>query len=160
MPDIVANPEIVTLVGARSRLGNSELMRRSYCSFTTHATVESMPMFIEQRQRSIHPLLVLSGIAALMDTVIGVIINLALDHSRPYDNLLGISLVLGLPMYWLDVRLKKRFAFFLAFLFVSRSLIRILPSDVIGNPIDWPVGILLFSSLVLLQLYKLRNKIA
>jgi hypothetical protein len=96
----------------------------------------------------------------LLDTVIGVIINLALDHSRPYYNLLGISLVLGLPMYLLDVRLKKRFVFFLAFLFVSRSVIRSLPTHVIGNPIDRPVGIFLFSALVLLQLSKVRNKIA
>jgi hypothetical protein len=96
----------------------------------------------------------------LLGTVIGVIINLALDHSRPYYNLLGISLVLGLPMYLLDVRLKKRFVFFLAFLFVSRSVIRTLPTHVIGNPIDRPVGIFLFSALVLLQLSKVRNKIA
>jgi hypothetical protein len=96
----------------------------------------------------------------LLDTVIGVIINLALDHSRPYYNLLGISLVLGLPMYLLDVRLKKRFVFFLALLFVSRSVIRSLPTHVIGNPIDRPVGIFLFSALVLLQLSKVRNKIA
>jgi hypothetical protein len=81
------------------------------------ATGGNVPILIEHRQRSSHALLVLSGVAALLDTVIGVIINLALDHSRPYDNLLGISLVLGLPMYWLDVRLKKRFVFFLAFLF-------------------------------------------
>jgi hypothetical protein len=96
----------------------------------------------------------------LLDTVIGVIINLALDHSRPYYNLLGISPVLGLPMYLLDVRLKKRFVFFLALLFVSRSVIRSLPTHVIGNPIDRPVGIFLFSALVLLQLSKVRNKIA
>jgi hypothetical protein len=96
----------------------------------------------------------------LLGTVIGVIINLALDHSRPYYNLLGISLVLGLPMYLLDVRLKKRFVFFLALLFVSRSVIRSLPTHVIGNPIDRPVGIFLFSALVLLQLSKVRNKIA
>jgi hypothetical protein len=119
-----------------------------------------MPILIEHRQCSSHALLILGGVAALLDTVMGVIIDLALDHSRPYDNLLGISLVLGLPMYLLDARLKKRFVFFLAFLFVSRSAIRSLPALVIGNPIDWPFGILLFSALVLLQLYKVRNKIA
>jgi hypothetical protein len=50
--------------------------------------------------------------------------------------------------------------FFLALLFVSRSVIRSLPTHVIGNPIDRPVGIFLFSALVLLQLSKVRNKIA
>jgi hypothetical protein len=115
---------------------------------------------IEHKNRLSHALLILGGVAALLDTVIGLIINLGLDHSRPYDNLLGISFVLGLPMYLLDVRLKKRFVFFLAFLFLSRSVIRSAPRHVIGNPIDWPVGILLFSALVLLQLYKVLNKIA
>jgi hypothetical protein len=113
---------------------------------------------LEQRNRWSHSLLILGGAAALLDTVIGVIINLALDHSRSYDNLLGISLVLGFPMYLLDVRLKKRFVLFLPILFLIRSAIRSLPTLVLGNPIDWPVGILLFSALILLQWYKLRDK--
>jgi len=86
-------------------------------------------------------------------------INLGLDQSRTWDLVFGISLVLGFPMYLLDLWLKKRYAFFLASLFLVRWAIRSFmgPTPVFGDPIDWPVGILLFSSLALLQWSKVRN---
>jgi hypothetical protein len=118
-----------------------------------------MPFLIEQKNRSSDSLVVLSGVAALLDTVIGAMINLGLDLSRTYELVFGISLVLGFPMYLLDLWLKKRYAFFLLFLFLFRWAIRCFggPTAALGNPIDWPVGILLFTALVLLQWSKLRT---
>jgi hypothetical protein len=113
----------------------------------------------EAKGNSIDWLVALSGVAALLDTIIGTMINLGLDHSRARDLAFGISLVLGFPMYLLDLYFKKRFAFFLAALFLFRWAVRsfVGSTPVLGNPIDWPVGILLFLALVLLQLSKLRR---
>ena len=116
-------------------------------------------MDYNHEKRSTNKLIVLSGVAALLDTAIGGIICLALDLSRPLDLLLGISLVLGFPLFLLDLRLKRRFAFSLLALFIFRSAVRTFggPTPVLGNPFDWPLGILLFSSFALLQLAKLQN---
>jgi hypothetical protein len=102
---------------------------------------------------------VLSGVAALLDTVFGCIINLGLDLSQTWDLVFGISLVLGFPMYLLDLRLKKRIAFFLLALFLFRWAVRCLfgPTPLLVNPFVWPVGILLFTALALLQWSKLRS---
>lgn len=114
---------------------------------------------MENRNRPSVSFVVLSGVAALLDTVIGGVADLGLDLTRTHELLLAISFVLGFPMYLLDVWLKKRFVFFLASLFLVRWAIRsfIGPTPGIGNPIDWPMGILLFTSLVLLQWSKLRS---
>jgi hypothetical protein len=71
----------------------------------------------------------------------------------------GISLLLGFPMYLLDLWLKKRVAFSLLVLFLFRWAVRSFggPTPVFGNPFDWPVGILLFLALALLQWSKLRD---
>lgn len=118
-----------------------------------------MSSLIEKNNRWNHSLVFMSGVAALLDTVVGVMINLGLDPSRTYDLVFGSTLVLGFPMYLLDLWLKKRFAFFLLGLFLFRWAVRCLggPTPVLGNPFDWPVGILLFLALALLQWSKLRN---
>jgi putative ABC transport system permease protein len=132
---------------------------RATASILRNALGKCMPFLIEQKNRSSDSLVVLSGVAALLDTVIGAMINLGLDLSRTYELVFGISLVLGFPMYLLDLWLKKRYAFFLLFLFLFRWAIRCFggPTPALGNPIDWPVGILLFTALVLLQWSKLRT---
>jgi hypothetical protein len=114
---------------------------------------------IEHKNRLNHSLVILSGVAALLDTIVGVLINLGLDPSRSIDRVFGISLLLGFPMYLLDLWLKKRFAFFLFVLFLFRWAVRSLggSTPAFGNPFDWPVGILLFLALALLQWSKLRN---
>ena len=72
---------------------------------------------MEQKDRSSDRLVVLSGVAALLDTLVGVMINLALDPSRTFDLVFGISLLLGFPSYLLDLWLKKslRLCFRLSF---------------------------------------------
>jgi hypothetical protein len=135
---------------------------RATASILCNALGKCMPFLIEQKNRSSDSLVVLSGVAALLDTVIGAMINLGLDLSRTYELVFGISLVLGFPMYLLDLWLKKRYAFFLLILFLFRWAIRCFggPTPALGNPIDWPVGILLFTALVLLQWSKLRTRSA
>jgi hypothetical protein len=111
-------------------------------------------MFSLMQQKSgIDRLVILSGWAALLDTGIGIVINMALDHSRAFDNLFGISLLLGFPMFLLDLRLKRKFAYCLASLIVVRWAILSLggPTPSIGNPAAWPTGFLLVTALVLLN---------
>jgi hypothetical protein len=112
-----------------------------------------------QQKSATDRLVILSGVAALLDTGIGLIINMALDHGRAVENLFGISLLLGFPMFLLDLRLKKQFAFCLASLIVVRWAILSLsgPTPVIGNPAAWPTGFLLVTALILLQWSKLRS---
>ena len=112
-----------------------------------------------QQKSATDRLVILSGAAALLDTGIGLIINMALDHSRAFDNLFGISLLLGFPMFLLDLRLKKQFAFCLASLILVRWAILGLsgPTPAFGNPAAWPTGFLLVTALVLLQWSKLRS---
>jgi hypothetical protein len=114
---------------------------------------------MEQKDRSSDRLVILSGVAALLDTLIGLMINLALDQRKIFDLVSGISLLLGFPSYLLDLRLKKKFAFFLSALFLFRWALLSLaggPHPAFVNPVAWPVGILLFTALVLLQWSRLR----
>jgi hypothetical protein len=112
-----------------------------------------------QQKSATDRLVILSGVAALLDTGIGLIINMALDHGRAVENLFGISLLLGFPMFLLDLRLKKQFAFCLASLILVRWAILSFsgPTTVIGNPAAWPTGFLLVTALILLQWSKLRS---
>jgi hypothetical protein len=113
-----------------------------------------------QEKSAINWLLILSGAAALLDTGMGLIINMALDHSRAFDNLFGISLLLGFPMFLLDLWLGKRFAFCLASAFLVRWAILSLggPTPGIVNPAGWPMGFFpLLAAFVLLQWSKLRS---
>ena len=114
---------------------------------------------MEQKDRSSDRLVVLSGVAALLDTLVGVMINLALDPSRTFDLVFGISLLLGFPSYLLDLWLKRKFAYVLSALFLFRWALLSLaggPHPALVNPIAWPVGILLFLALALLQWSRLR----
>jgi hypothetical protein len=113
-----------------------------------------------QQKTGIDRLVILSGWAALLDTGMGIMINMALDHGRVFDNLFGLSLLLGFPMFLLDLWLGKRFAICLASAFVVRWAILSLggPTPRIANPAAWPVGFFpLLTALVLLQWSKLRS---
>ena len=118
-------------------------------------------MFSLMQQKSgTDRLVILSGWAALLDSGMGLIINMALDHSRAFDNLFGISLLLGFPMFLLDLWLGKRFAFCLASAFLVRWVILSVsgPTPRIANPAAWPMGFFpLLTALVLLQWFKLRS---
>ena len=75
-------------------------------------------------KHKIDPLTIIAGIAASLDTVIGLIICLALDFSRANELLMGFSFILGFPMYLLDLWIKKRIAISLLSLFVLRWIAR------------------------------------
>lgn len=72
---------------------------------------------------------------------------------------MGISFVLGIPAYFLDVRSKRPFAAGLFLLFVLRWLIMCFfgSRHVLSNPVAWPAGTLLFLTLLFVQLAKLLN---
>ena len=125
---------------------------------------------MQQKDRSGDWLVVLSGVAAALDTLMGLMINMGLDPRRAGDLLFGISLVLGFPSYLLDLRSKKRIALCLLTVFLFRwavlSVVGLTPGPVKLNewleglllfPIEWPVGLLLFLALALLQWSKLRR---
>jgi hypothetical protein len=118
-----------------------------------------MSSTVASQTRSISLLVIFSGIAALLDTAIGAMASLGLDWSRTNEVIMGISSVLGFPMYLLDLWLKRRVAVCLVLLFVFRWVARCFggATPVLCNPFVWPVGILLFLSLVLLQASRLRK---
>jgi hypothetical protein len=116
----------------------------------------------KNENRSSDKLVILSGLAAFLDTTIGVVINLGLlafGMRQPLELLWGISLLLGFPMFLLDLRLNQRFAFCLSSLFLFRWAILSFDGGtlVLGNPFAWPVGALLGLSFALLQWSKLRS---
>ena len=74
---------------------------------------------MEQKSRT-DRLVILSGWAALLDTGVGILINIGLDHGRVFDNLFGLVLLLGFPIFVLDLWLGKRFAICLATAFLVR----------------------------------------
>lgn len=137
-----------------------EPRRSSTFLYVASATGEGMFSLMEHTNRSSDSLVVLSGVAALLDTVVGGMINLGLDLSRPHELVFGISLVLGLPTFLLDLKLKKQFAYFLSalFLFHWAALCFSGPVPVFTSPFSWPVGILLFIALASLQWSKLRAR--
>jgi hypothetical protein len=114
----------------------------------------------ELDNHSINPLVAIGGVAALVDTLMGVIINMVLERNSAHEMVFGISLLLGLPLYLLELRLNQRFAYFLTALFVVRWLALCFsePAPVLVNPFAWPVGILLFTALAFLQLSKGQSR--
>jgi hypothetical protein len=118
-----------------------------------------MSSTVASENRSVSALVVLAGVAALLDTVIGGMAMLGLDLSRPNELVMGISFILGFPMYLLDLWLKRRIPIALLTLFLLRWVARCFggPTPVLCNPFIWPVGILLFLAIVFLQWSRLRT---
>jgi hypothetical protein len=104
-------------------------------------------------------LTLLGGFVMLLDTAVGGIVLLGLDLSRTNELVFGVSLVLGMPMYLLDLWINMRIAICLLWLFLFRwgAQCFLGPRPSLSNPFVWPVGILLFVALVLLQASKLRR---
>lgn len=102
---------------------------------------------------------ILGGVAVLLDTVIGTIIFAWADFRSMGELVFGISFLLAIPMYLIDLLTKKRIAFCLAGLFLLRWAVRCLagPTPGLVNPFEWPSGTLLFAAFVLLQWSKLRK---
>jgi hypothetical protein len=77
---------------------------RGQLGYRQDSTGERMFSEWQQKKEPINwpvVLIALSGVAALLDTIMGSIINLGLDHSRSVDNVIGISFTLGFPCYLL-----------------------------------------------------------
>ena len=93
----------------------------------------------------------------LIDTLWGGIAVLPFDWGELIDIVLGISLVIGLPMYILDLWSKRRFIAFLPSLFVIRYVAMVYASTppTLGPP--WLGSKLLIAASVLLQWAKLRR---
>ena len=79
-----------------------------------------MPLTQGILRTKLNTLALLGAIAALMDTLWGVLAVLGLDLSRGNELLMGITFVLGLPMSLLDLDSTKRIAFGLVTLFWLR----------------------------------------
>lgn len=103
-------------------------------------------------------LALVGGFVMLVDTVAGGIAALGLDLSRMGDRVLAISLVLGFPIYLLDLWMDKRIAISMLGLFVFRWIVTSFagPTPVLGSP--WRGNLLLIVALVLLQFSKLRQE--
>jgi hypothetical protein len=98
-----------------------------------------------------------AGLLALLDTAIGATSLMWLNLGRRDELLIGISFVLGAPMYLLDLRLKKRLAICLLTLLVCRWAILSAGAwpPRFSDLFAWPMGILLTLSFVFLQLSRL-----
>jgi hypothetical protein len=115
-----------------------------------------MPLTIEAMKRRVDFLALIGGFVILVDTVWGGLVTLGLDPSRMNELVLGISFVLGLPTYLLDLWLDKRIAISMLGLFFFRWIATCFagPTPILCSP--WRGNVLLISALVLLQLSKVR----
>ena len=93
----------------------------------------------------------------LIDTAWGGLATLGLDSSRTNELVMGISLVLGLPIYLVDVWLNGRVAVSMLGLFLFRWIATCFvgPTPVLCNPLRGSV--LLISAFALLQVSRLRQ---
>ena len=103
-------------------------------------------------------LVLIGGFVALVDTVWGGLASLGFDLYRMNELVVGISFVLGFPMYLLDLWLDKRIAVSMVGLFFFRWIALCFggPTPVFCSP--WRVSVLLIVAFVLLQLSKLRRE--
>lgn len=111
----------------------------------------------ESIRTRVDSLALIGGFIALLDTAWGGILGLGLDLSRTNELVLGISFVLVLPAYLLDLWLDKRIAISMLGLFFFRWNATCFggPAPVICSPFRG--NVLLISALVLIQLSKLRR---
>jgi len=118
-----------------------------------------MPRSLEMKNLSYNILTIIAGIVVTGDTIIGVLVSLGLDLQKPNELLMSITFVLGLPIYFIDLRYSKRIVFGLWILFTVRWIVRCFGgnSPNVCNPVVWPVGILLFVAAALLQVSKLKR---
>lgn len=96
-------------------------------------------------------LVLVGGLFMLVDSIWGALAALGLDLSLKNELALGLSFVLGLPLYFVDVWTGKRIAFALIALFLFRwiALCFAGPTFVFCSP--WPGSALLICAFVLLQ---------
>lgn len=119
-------------------------------------SLASASKVIESKRHPSDSLALLGGLVVLFDSVWGGIASMGLDWSRPNEVALGVSLVLGLPAYLLDLRIGKRVPVVLVGLFIFRWLARCYggPTFVLCNPLR--DSVLLIVAFALLQWSRLR----
>jgi hypothetical protein len=102
-------------------------------------------------------LVLVGGTLMLVDTVWGGLAALGLNLSRTNELLLGISFVLGVPAYLLDVWLNKRIAIAMIALFLGRWIATSYagPTPLLSSP--WRGNVMLIAAFLLLQSSKLRS---
>jgi hypothetical protein len=117
-----------------------------------------MSFTMEPMKRRVDSLALIGGFAILVDTLWGGLALLGLDLARMNELVLGISLVLGLPIYLLDLWMGRRIAISMLGLFLFRWIATCFagPTPVLCSP--WRGSVLLISALVLLQLSKVRRE--
>jgi hypothetical protein len=101
----------------------------------------------------------IAGFFALLDTAIGSTSLMWLDLGRTNELLTAITFVLGVPMYLIDLRLKKPVAIGLLTLITCRWAVLNAGTwpPRFSDLFAWPMGILLTLSFVFLQLSRLRR---
>ena len=108
-------------------------------------------------KRRVDLLALIGGLAILVDTVWGGLVSLGLDLTRMNELVLAVSLVLGFPIYLLDLWSDRRIAISTLSLFTCRWIATCFagPAPVLCSP--WRGSVLLISAFVLLQLSKVRR---
>lgn len=116
-----------------------------------------MPLTEFKRNR-IDVLVLAGGFVALVDTIWGGVAALGLDLSRMNELVMGISFVLGFPIYVLDFWTGKRIAGFMVGLFMFRWIARCFGGSTFVFCGPWRGSILLILAFTLLQLSILRRE--
>jgi hypothetical protein len=116
-----------------------------------------MSLTIELMKRRIDFLALIGGFVILLDSVWGGMAAAWLDWNRVNELALGISFVLGAPIYLLDLWMDKRIAISMLGLFFFRWIATWFagPTPVLCSP--WRGNVLFILAFVLLQLSKLRQ---
>ncbi len=117
-----------------------------------------MSLTMESMRHRVDSLVLIGAFVILVDTVWGGIATLGLDLSRINELVMGISFVLGFPMYLLDLWLNKQIAISMLGLFFFRWIATCFggSTPVLCSP--WRGSLLLIVAFVLLQLSKLRRE--
>ncbi len=117
-----------------------------------------MSVRIESMRHRVDFLALVGGFVMVVDTVGGGMAALGLDLGRMNELVLAISLVLGFPIYLLDIWINKRIAVSMLGLFLFRWIATCFagPTPVLGSP--WRGNVLLIVAFVLLQFSKLRQE--
>ena len=98
------------------------------------------------------------GWLILVDTLWGSIAAVDVDWSRPIEFALGVSLLIGLPMFVLDFRAKRRIDLYLPSLFLFRAIAKTYIAAGDYSMDIGAVSLFLLGASVLLQLSKLKKR--
>jgi len=117
-----------------------------------------MPLTKESIKGRVDSFAAIGGFVIIIESILGVLAVLGLDLRRTNELVMGISFVLGFPMYLFDLWIDWRIAVSLLGLFLFRWIARCLggPTMVLCNPLDGST--LLIVAFALLQTSKLRRK--